>query len=231
MLNIAICDDEPVILDSILKNIKTEFDKLGIKTQIEGFTDGLELLSKASSEDFDVLFLDIELKTANGVDIAKKLREDGYNNMIVFITSFINYAVDGYKLDVFRFILKSNMEVQLKECIISIAKNIDKNNIRIKSRKITIEDILYVMSENHKIIIHLKNGEKLSDYMKLDEFKEKLNSKFFLRIHQSYLVNSNYVRDIIRYELTLHNEEKLPIAKSRYKETSKEVSLRRALWH
>lgn len=230
MLKIAICDDEKIVLDSILKIVQAEFDRAHIKTQIQTFSDGLELLNKSRQDDFDMIFLDIELEGINGIDIAKKLRESAYDRLIIFITSFINYAVEGYGLNVFRFVLKSNMEMQLKECISSFIAMSNKKKIQVKSNELSINEIFYVASENHKIIIHLKNGKSISVYSTLNDFEESVQSKFLYRIHQSYLVNVNYVEDISRYELTLINDEKLPISKSRYQQSSKDIPLKRALW-
>ncbi len=230
ILNIAICDDEPIILAKIIDLVKSEFQKQGIKVNIFSFEKGEDIFHKQNIYNFDVIFLDIELKASNGLEIAKKLRKSSYNNLIVFITSFVNYVLDGYKTDAFRFILKSNLESQLSECIEAIAENLKSTKYQMSDELIAINDILYAMSDNRKITVYLKNGKTKTEYMKLDDFEEKLNSKSLCRVHQSYLINIAYVEFITRYEITLIDDIIIPVSKSRYKEANKQIKLRRTLW-
>lgn len=160
---------------------------------------------------FDVIFLDIELKTTNGLELAKKLRESSYSNKIVFITSFIDYVLDGYQADAFRFLLKNNLEQQLSECIEAIAEQVNAKASQTGFDFPTFRDVLYVMSENRTVTLFFKNGESRTEYMKLDEFEEKMNSKQFCRVHQSYLVNIDYVEFVQRYEVRLVNDLRIPI--------------------
>ncbi len=113
MLRFAICDDELPILNTIEKLVKENLENLKIKHTIHTFTNGENLLNYKKINDFDVIFLDIELKTTNGIDIAKKLRENAYNKLIVFITSFADYSIIGYKVNAFRFILKDKLEQEI----------------------------------------------------------------------------------------------------------------------
>lgn len=228
-LEIAICDDEPILLEEIATRIKAEFEKRGIEAKCSLFEKGEDLLCKKERL-FDVVFLDIELKTTNGLEIAKKLRESSYSNKIVFITSFIDYALDGYQADAFRFLLKNNLEQQLSECIEAIAEQVNTKESKTSFHLPNLRDVLYVMSENRTVTLFFKNGESRTEYMKLDEFEEKMNSKQFCRVHQSYLVNIDYVEFVQRYEVRLVNDLRIPISKSRYKEANRQIKLRRTLW-
>lgn len=228
-LEIAICDDEPILLEEIATRIKAEFEKRGIEAKCSLFEKGEDLLCKKERL-FDVVFLDIELKTTNGLEIAKKLRESSYSNKIVFITSFIDYALDGYQADAFRFLLKNNLEQQLSECIEAIAEQVNTKESKTSFHLPNLRDVLYVMSENRTVTLFFKNGESRTEYMKLDEFEEKMNSKQFCRVHQSYLVNIDYVEFVQRYEVRLVNDLRIPISKSRYKEANRQMKLRRILW-
>ncbi|MDO4772775.1 MAG: LytTR family DNA-binding domain-containing protein [Bacillota bacterium] len=228
-LAIAICDDEPILLEEIASRIKAEFEKRGIEAKCSLFEKGENLLCEEVSL-FDVVFLDIELKTTNGLELAKKLRESSYSNKIVFITSFIDYVLDGYQADAFRFLLKNNLEQQLSECIEAIAEQVNAKASQTGFDFPTFRDVLYVMSENRTVTLFFKNGESRTEYMKLDEFEEKVNSKQFCRVHQSYLVNIDYVEFVRRYEVRLVNDLRIPISKSRYKEANRQIKLRRTLW-
>ncbi len=110
MLKIAVCDDESVYLDKINTLVKTYFETLNIDTQCYIFSIGKGLIESVEKIDYDVIFLDIELKTSNGLNIAKELRDNNYKGIIVFITIHSEFFPEGYKVDAFRYILKKNLE-------------------------------------------------------------------------------------------------------------------------
>ncbi len=230
MLKIAICDDEPIILDRINDIIKAEFNRHNVKVHIHLYERGEDIINSIDVSDYDVIFLDIELKTTNGLDIAQMLRQTSYNNLIVFITSFVNYALDGYKATAFRFILKDDMDNLLPECIDAICKSLQCHRYKDSDTDIKVNDILYVMSDNRTIDIYFKDGTKKTMYTKLNDFEQQMNSQFLYRVHQSYLVNIVYVEFIVRYHANLIDGTHIPISKSRYKDAVKDIMLRRALW-
>ena len=89
MLNIAICDDEKNICDYIEKRTTECLAKADEEADVQVFYDGAELFSNCRENPsvFDIIFLDIKMKTINGVECAKLLRETGVQSLIVFITS------------------------------------------------------------------------------------------------------------------------------------------------
>lgn len=232
MLKIAICDDEQIILNKTADLMKAELKNLKIKSEISTFINGESLLNYSNIDYFDAIFLDIELKTTNGIDIAKELRNNGYDKIIVFITSFADYSIVGYKVNAFRFILKDRWSEELVECIIGIVDKLGLKKIKLENLAIAVKDILYVESYKHQVILHLKDEEDYKFYDTLDNVEKKLNSKHLLRVHQSYLVNILYVTDIKCYVLTLLNKEniKIPIPKVKYSEVKKKIGIKKMLW-
>ncbi len=230
MIKIAICDDEKMILDQIVSGVCSNFELLGMEIQVEVFQRGEDLLQTSNISDFEAIFLDIDLKTTNGMEIAKKIRANGYGKLIVFVTSITDYILDGYTVNAFRFILKSRMEEQLEECIRSMGDFFASKKVEMDIWDISTDDILYAESDNHRIMIYLKNGKKFSKHMTLNAFEKTLNSNDFCRVHQSYLVNSKYVESVVRYEARLTNNITVPVSKSRYKNANVEISIRRKVW-
>ncbi len=234
MLKIAVCDDEQIILDTIVRRVEAEFRAYHQMIEIVVFHSGEDFLDTFLKEKnrnaFDIVFLDIELRTANGIKIAEVIRKNGYTNFIVFVTSFVDYAVWGYKAGAFRYILKSGMEYLLAECIREMVELLRLRTLKSDVLDVLLHDILYVESDNHKLIVHLTNGEKQRRYMTLNELEETLDFSDFCRIHQSYLVNMNYVELIKRYEVKMEKGITLPVSKSKYQEANKTISMRRAMW-
>ena len=233
MFKIAICDDEHIILDRIEVLLHEELEKLKIKHEINGYKSGEALLDAQNIHDFDVIFLDIELKTMNGVDIAKRLRNSGYDKLIVFITSFMDYSIVGYKVNAFRFILKDTLKQELTECVQNMIDKLGLKKATLNNFELDIRDIIYLESNKHQVMVHLKNADVYRVYATLDNVEEKLNSKNLLRVHQSYLVNILYVTDIRCYTMVLSDGDfsiEIPVPKKRYGEIKKKIRIKKMLW-
>lgn len=234
MLKIGICDDEPIMMETIKNSVSEKLEDFKIKNEIQSFSTGEALLTLQNIKDFDILFLDIELKTTNGVEIAKMLRENGYENLLVFITSFADYSIMGYKVNAFRFILKDKLEIELEECIRNIIVKLGLKKACYEDFMIDIKDILYIESMNRQVIFHFKNGDEYRVYDTLDNAEQRLNSESLIRVRKSHLVNILYVKSIKNYTITLSKEDKtdfeIIIPKDKYGEIKKKISIKKSLW-
>jgi len=235
-MNIAICDDEIIFLESINYHVKDVLCKYAMPVIINLFHKGKELLNYKDLQKFDIIFLDIELNDINGIELAKAFRRKGYKGLIVFITSHLDYSILGYEVEAFRYILKANIDREIAECIDSAIKKLDLygevivfkiNNENIKMK---LKDIFYIESNDHKIIFHMINNSSYVTYDKLNEIEEKISSDDFYRIHQSFLVNSKYIKKIKRYSACLKNNFVLPISKSRYNDVEDQMLIKENKW-
>lgn len=228
MIKIAICDDEKYYQKTINTILQNYLNELQIIFEIDIYKSGKELCALGIGlAKYDVVFLDINMEYYNGIETAKKIRKYNSDIYIVFVTSYVSYAVLGYEVEAVRYILKNNINFQsaLVECMDTILAKMRYKIDKIKfsflegERYISIEKILYVESKQHKVFFHIK-GEKItlySLYKKLDEIEKQLDEYGFLRIHKSYLVNTDYIERLSNYKVVLTSEEILPIPKLRYK--------------
>lgn len=229
MINIAVCDDDLVFaskVETILYDIAKQ--KL-IDIAVEVFSDGSELWKHISSgETFELLYLDIEMMKLNGIDLAKKVRENDTNVIIIYISNYENYFIELFEVEPFRFIKKP---VDEKIFIGYFNKAYERilqneayfeykfNKIPHKTHKILTKNIMYFESCGRLILIRNKN-ESGKFYGKLNAVEKQLqNGKIpFLRIHQSYLVNYRFVREISFAKVVLTNNTELQISEDRQKE-------------
>ena len=223
MLTIAICDDEKKICDYI-ENRTTEFlAKNDLEAEVSVFYDGSELLKKCenNTQHFDIIFLDIKMKTVNGVDCAKQLRDFGVEALIVFVTSSAEYVFSGYEVKAFRYILKTDLvnafDRIFGECLNELSKS-DDSFYTVKTasavKNIPLNDIFYFESNKRVLIVHTKNDE-YSFYGKLDQVEKDLDGKDFIRTHQSYFVNARKIKSVSKDSAELQNGEILPVSKSK----------------
>ncbi len=232
MYRIAIVDDEQAICSQLEKIILEYQKQLTIKMEISVFLSGEELCAALDDGmDIDLLFLDIELYEINGIEVSKKIREQMQNHQmqIVFISAKEKYALDLFAVQPFNFLLKPlKPEVIIKnlDLVLSIAQKQASSFVYKsgpESRKLPLKDIIYLESDNRKVIIHTRNGED-EFYGKLEDIYAKLAPQRFLFIHKSIIVNYNYVAKFSYNDVILLNGKTLPISQSRRPEIRQQVT-------
>ena len=120
-LRVAICDDEKYFREEIKRLVEQYLKEKKIIFCIDLFTSGLEFCSDDNNlQQYDIIFLDIGMKEMNGMETAYAIREKNQNVDIVFITIMMDYALEGYRVDAVRYILKDDLESLLPECMDTI---------------------------------------------------------------------------------------------------------------
>lgn len=227
MLKIAICDDEQYYIDKIRKIIIDILEQYNVgKYLIKTYLSGVELCADIKNiSTYKIIFLDVNMKQLSGLDTAFKIRKMNNNACIAFITAYIDYAVQGYKVDAIRYILKDELDKSLTECMMAMLRKIinEENKISYNfiegESELRINKICYIENRKHKQIFHLCDISKpqFSLYSKLDIIEKELAVYGFLRIHKSFLVNIMHIYDIINYEVRLQTGACLPVPKDKYR--------------
>ena len=233
MFRIAICDDDEYFRIRE-KQLITEYMKSkSYGYEIDLYSSGVELLKqKEEVLQYDIIFLDINMKELDGIETAKEIRKVTEDIYLVFVTAFIAYAPAGYKVNAVRYLLKDDkyLDREIKECLETILYKIDYEEHHITfefqegKKEICLEDLIYIESNLHKLSFYMagKDKAKYTMYAKLDEIDELLKESGFSRIHKSFLVNFKYVKSVERYQAILPNGKSLAISKARYLETKNE---------
>lgn len=221
MIRIAICDDE----QNSRIYLKELIQEQNVVCEITEYKSGEELLD--ANKRFDVLFLDIDLKTnISGMDLAKHIRnrEGKKLPIIIFVTGYSEYVFDAFDVDAFHYLVKPVSKEKFIEVFHKAVSQIteemeqQKRTLHVQfantNKVIPIEDILYVESQNHKVILHTKQ-EMIEYYEKISDLEDELNEQFF-RIHKGYLMNLAYVDKYNKSEVVLFSKDILPISKYKY---------------
>ncbi len=227
MFRIAICDDEQVIcsqIENIITNYAAENNEK-IDTQV--FYTGEELNRfLESGQNFDLIFLDIELKLINGIEVGKKIREELDNQIlqIVYISGKDNYLRDMFEVRPMHFLQKPIDDEDIIKDVrlaIKLMEKIGGVFIYKKGHEIyrkPIKNILYFESSNREVKMVTNDGEEVF-YGKLDDVYDQVGKHHFMYIHKSYIVNYFYVTKFRYEEVTMSNDEILPISQARRKAT------------
>ena len=226
MIKIAICDDDEIFLQQEKKIIQNFFLKYPHEYNVDLYTSGKDFLKAEELNTYDIVFLDISMDEIDGLETAKCIRTNNQKVYLVFVTAYITYSTEGYKVDACRYILKNNMllEAAMEESLYSIIQKMKvKGNKRIfmfqeGKREIDLSEIIYIESNLHKLNFYMNvaKNSQYSLYGKLDAIETEIGKAGFCRIHKSYLVNMKYVENMERYYISLKDGTKLSIAKPRY---------------
>lgn len=238
MIQIAICDDDMTITSQIEEYIRQIETEQHIQVQSRIFFDGKSFMqSVESGEVYDLIYLDVEMPLMKGLDVAKKLREMEISSLIIYISNYETYCESMIETEPFRFLRKPINDVDLfRKYFMSAYKKLENRNeyytysYKKIHHKININDIMYYESNNRKICIHTnENQENNTFYGQLDKVEKELESKSctFIRIHQSYLVNSTYINTVQHDAVILENKDELPISEKRQKEIQRKLFLER----
>ena len=229
MIRIAVCDDEKQIREYLTKQITDILAAEDIDGNVTAFADGAPLaeLYEAGTADFDLLFLDITMKTCDGMTAAKRIRAVDADVMIVFVTASAEYVFSGYEVRAFRYLLKPELvngfAGVFRECLRELTRSNELHyafQTGNQTVSLPVKDILYFESDRRKILVRLVSGKEYSFYEKLDKVEEALKKHDFVRCHQSFLVNAKKITGLKQGEVELTGGAQLPVSKHHAKETN-----------
>ena len=227
MLSIAVCDDEVIECCKIAGKIKELLKEMKIPCMIQQFFSGRELLQ--SSDQFDIIFLDIIMRDLDGKQTAQIFREKAFDKMLIFISSSREYVFDTYDVEAFWYLLKPIDEKKLKRVLQKAVRKTENHSQEFiivtkerQKRKVFLDNVYYFEIKGRQIDIHETNSV-FTYYEQIGVLENNLQGKGFFRCHKSYLVNLKHVDLYNRQEVMLDNGEKIVIAKRRYEEFCQEI--------
>lgn len=229
-----IIDDEENIRQTLVKMIGQVCDNVTIVAEGSDVQSGYEIITKYEP---DVVLMDIQLPDGTGFDLLERLEK--YNFKIIFITAFENYAIKAFKFSAIDYLLKpfdpdeiqkaferaeeareeENTKIKLK-AFLSNFENISKEvkKIVLKTAEsihlVNVQDIIRCQSDGNYTHFYLLGGKKLMVSKTLKEYDNLLSPYGFFRVHQSHLVNLNYL-DHFKKEnekIVLKDESVVPVS-------------------
>lgn len=215
---VVIVDDEYLLAD-LIETYLAKFDEFEI---VGKFNDPTLALNTIKANKIDLVFLDIEMPTMSGVDLARFIPDRA---KIVFTTAYSEYAVKGFEINALDYLLKPISFARFTESIhrfLDAHKDTqtsikDDHYLVLKSDgdlyRVPAQKIVYIQSLREYLKYQLA-GKKLIVYGSLTREEENLATIGFLRIHKSYLVNKNHISRISGNQVFLSTEENIPIGRA-----------------
>jgi two-component system, LytTR family, response regulator len=216
MIKAVIIDDEY----NAIKNLKWEIEIFSDDVEVcDTFTNPIEAISAINYLKPNCVFLDIEMPEMDGFQLLSQLTFRDFD--LIITTAYDNYAIKAFKEHAIDYLLKPIDSDDLKETISRVRKNHKKNSLGDEVKKIieaftpneqpkrlalpligktvyvNMEDILFCKSNGNYTEIHLINKKKEMLSKNLKDVELKTNNSF-VRVHNSYLVNINYIKEFVK---------------------------------
>lgn len=235
MLRIAICDDDSKFTRKLETLVLQESQKLGIRADTDVFSDGKTLLKSFQNGDhYELIFIDIEMEQVDGITAARRIREIDRTVLLVYVSGYDKYLKELFEVEPFRFLSKPLNHAQFDRYFKEACKRINETEVfyqftfNKEIRKRSVKDIVYFESNNRIVYIHLKDGTNEYFYGKLNNVEKELaaSRQYFLRIHQSFLVNYDYIIKMNFFNITINYARKkmeLKISEDRQKEVRRQL--------
>ncbi len=218
-LNVIILEDD-VTHAMQLKQLLEQWSKQNnISISIRHFFNDKDFSGNSYDED-ELFFIDIELGSANGMDIAKRLRKDGFCGNIIFLTAFSEYVFDGYHVQALDYLLKPISREKLEQCMKPILKNMEGSyhvyRTKTETVKIPYNKILAFTSFRHYVDIIIQSNDNETRYrqkISLRDLQDQLPEEF-VRCHRTIIININKVMKLTHKDVTLSDNSVYPVSES-----------------
>lgn len=217
---IAICDDMEEDVKYISSTVKRWAEKENITVDIETFLSAESFLFRyAEQKAFDILLLDVEMPSMNGVELAKRIRQDNEAVQIVFITGYTDYIAEGYEVSALHYLVKPLSEIKLFEVLNRAVFKIRKNekslflSVSGEMVRIPIYEIKYLEVQQNYVTVHAKKDYTIKKT--LGEFERELDERFY-RMGRSFIVNLSYIDKITKIDVYLSDGSIIPLPRGQY---------------
>lgn len=236
MIRAVIVDDEPKAIQGLSWELTHFSDEIEVVKTFFCPEEALEYLNHHSP---DCLFLDIQMPTMDGFQFLEKLKNNNF--AVVITTAYNEFAIKALKHEAIDYLLKPIDSDDLVETIKKIKKYNSKQfntakieealsnfNAKYDQKKITInadgkliflniDDVLFVESDGNYSTIVTADGQKILITKKLKEVNELLPEHYFFRIHNSFIINLNKIKEFIKNEgyVVMESNHKIPVARQR----------------
>lgn len=212
-MKIAICDDEKSFVKQLYNEL-WEFDNC----QVDSFYAPGELLTRyEQGERYDVLFLDARMEPMSGIELGREIRHKDPKVCIVMVSSYLEYAPEGYEINAFRYLMKPITRVALAQVLGDIRRDLSRHGklmLHVSGCELLLQmdEILCVEAANRECVLFCQS-DTISLPHSLNELQERLLGESFFRVHRKYLVNMGRIREFDDSKLTLDNGMTLPISR------------------
>ncbi|MEO7649141.1 MAG: LytTR family DNA-binding domain-containing protein [Bryobacteraceae bacterium] len=235
----VIVDDEQLAREELAYLVK-DFPDIEVVGMGSNGLEAVELIQKLEP---DLVFLDVQMPGLDGLGVVRTLREKNAElPHFIFATAFDQYAVEAFRLEAMDYLLKPVERARLVETVDRARRVIQERQknaaqeqpsprlspqrtkllVRSNNRNFIVDaqDVVYATIDNGLITLVSSNVEGQSNYKTIEELQASLDRDTFWRVHRSYLVNINKIREVVpwfksSFQLRMDDKKQTEIPVSR----------------
>ena len=219
-----------IVVEKEEKITKQYFTHKQVPCQIETFQSVEWFVYGLDEEVFDLYILDVEMPKKNGMDVAREIRKRYPDPVIIFVTNYVDYAVDAYEVNTYRYIPKSMLEQKLLSAYDTLLPELLAKEERYyviekhtDIEKISYDSIIYMRKEGKYVIFYHSKGES-SVRKPMSVVLEELNAKEFLVIDKGYAVNIKHIMGLKNHEVYMRDGTILPVGGIKVSQVSQAIA-------
>lgn len=237
-MKITVCDDsikDLLDIEKLLIKYKNRYpDK---EFEMEKYSDPSRLYHQITEGKLtNIYILDMLMPKRTGLDLGRQIRAADNDNVIIYITSSEDYAMDAYEVRAVRYLLKPIDEDKFFEALdyaLSYTKTKTEPTYMIKTKDgllpMAYSKIEYIESVGRRLEVHLSDGKLLKSlYIRTsfeEEVQELIRHENFLQTHKSYLVNLDYVKQLTTDNVIMNSGKQLPVSRAKAPTVKREYLL------
>lgn len=247
MFRAVIIDDEISNIENLAIMLQKYCPKITIAGTATSVDEGLQVMMETNPA---ILFLDIQMPDKGGFDLLKSIAAPDFE--VIFVTAYDQYAIQAIKFSAIDYLLKPINTTELVNAVNRAIANIEKEKqnerlqnlvysishknqvkIAVPGNKETLfispETILFCKSDNNYTVLYLQNNQKLTSSKPIFEYEELLNAHGFIRCHQSYLVNTAFIKSWIRVDgdrLLMEEGHEIPISRNSKEKVKQAIGMK-----
>jgi Response regulator of the LytR/AlgR family len=232
-MKIAIIEDEQVHAELLAGYLRDWGVQEDVHVMIQYYTSAENFLLEWETErDFDVLFVDIQMKKMNGMEMAKTVRRRDVDISIIFTTGISEYIGEGYEVGAVHYLLKPISRDKIRECMDKVReRNCDIHYLLVhagdETYKLAAERINYVEARGHGCEIEIVKGkkdkketERIEVSESISELERRMGDWGMIRCHRSYLCGLANIHHIGRTEISFDSGSRIPVSRRMYKDVN-----------
>lgn len=232
MLRIGLVDDDGEFLILMKGLLEKYFEEKKLPACIEIFQrPELLYLEFKEGMEYDICFLDIEMPQMDGCELAGRIRERSNAVKLIFLTAHSEFMKVGYKLEIFDFIMKHEVEDELPDLMERLLLKIKKDELRFytigthsRYERIAYHDIIYIYKRDQNIRFVLEDKE-IQERKPLKKFLAELNDESFVLVERGYIVNLAHVVRLNARELCLSNGKTVTVSKEHMQDVRNKLGM------
>lgn len=230
MINIAIVDNKKSVLENIsgiLSDMRGESDDIHIDT----YEKAKDFLSAFETVRYQILISDVDMPEMNGIEMGKKARDCDPNIYIIFLTAYVEYAIESYRMEAYQYILKEDVDKRLPEIMDRLLGIVRKHSVKYcyigsDTRKVK-------MCQDDIILIRKAKGTKYTSFFtvegevrertSMENVFEKLKSDEFIMVDRGSIVNLRHIMKVRDNIIYLSNGDTVEASYARIKNVKESI--------